>query len=1110
MANYHIQLFGIAQVFVDGEVVQIRRRKALALFIYLLMNPTAQSRVRLSGLLWEADTQSKTNAYLRLLIHELKQVLGDDLLVDESRIEIAPDIDIWIDAVQFNQLVHESLANNVHDRIEHLNDALALYSDEFLLDLCLPDAPKFEVWLGLQRNRFHELLVQVYQELVDGYLMVGESRKGLDIGQRWLLREPHSEAAYYALMQLHYRMWRRSTALVYYQRLCDMLVREFSISPTPRTQALYNLIRRADLQDNVFSGVLDSILMQHIQHPNITIQRQQLLSDEEFHRLSENYPDLKSIQIDIRDDKAEIRLQSHQDGLVKEHNIPQNPAPFVGREREIEEISQAIGLAENRLVTLLGLGGIGKTRLAQELGVRQAEYFEHGVTFVALEHAQSEDDIFYAIADALELDIPHLRDAARESVLRQLKQGQRLLILDNYEHLVAYSPVVRHFLEESSQLNILVTSRERLNIEGEVIYPVHGMHYPDKGSSESLNDYESIRLFMERLRRVRPTKMINDDELREIAIICRLVQGVPLGIVIAAAWGNILPIKEIQYKIQRSLDFLQTEQRDMPARHRSIRAIFDTSWILLSDSERETLLRLAVFRGGFSQQAAAAVSNASLHTLNTIINKSLLTYDDVSGRFSLHPLIQQFTEEQLAKHEGEIIIRYAHSRYYLGLVHEFDDGQPQSNQDSMLRIVTAELENIRAAWYFAASVRDFELIDGAIGVMSLYHAIRGLWSEAFALFEGARKALAPRDGEKAHPTWGRLMSHHYGNTHQHGGVEQRLVFLRRGLDIVQAAGLGFETSHALMEIGVASILAERYEDAIVFIQQARDFHEQENLEHALAHSCWYLALCYTAIGHTEEAVQYNDRSYQLKLKLNDRRGISDCINMKATLAFALGDFDAVPQFLEEARAISQNIDNRTGVMFSSLALALYELLVGEWELAQHLASDALEIAQIVSNIDEGQAVGQALLGMLAYLRGEEGRAKELMLSAWSNLQEKEPESSTESVNLGMTFVINWTLSFLALSFSESEILEYCLPQIQEFALRTKSLGVQIICLPIMAVYFANKDVNRLQYFLALSNNLPEVGNWAKEWSRLQRLQSASDMPEVGVLSQEVLTKALDF
>lgn len=1107
MLNYRVQLFGLPQIFINGQAVQIRRRKAFALLIYLLVKQSPATRVYLTTLLWNSETASKTNAYLRLLIHDLKQALGKELiLADEISVTLASNLPIRVDTKHFSSLVHQSPPTGLRARIAILNEALELYKDGFLAGFTLPDAPAFEAWQGLQTERFQELFVQAHQELVEAYLALGDLIKGIEIAQQWFAYDPLSEAAYVALMQLHYRAGRRSVALRYYERLCAMLEHEFDLLPMPRTQALYNLIRRAENLQYQTHGILDNLLVRQINQVDFSLSRYELLSDEQLHHLYEIYPDLQSIHIEITKEKAEIRLQTSVEMVANGDSILLSSSPFVGRERELAEVRQLIRMPENRLITILGLGGVGKTRLVQELSISEAAFFGEAFHFVALEHAQSEDDIFYSIAEVLVLDVPQRRDAARQMVLDVLKERQHLLILDNFEHLIAYKEIIELCFQSAPHLTILVTSRERLNIESEIVYPLQGLNYPDKVEHQSLGDYESVRLFVERLQHVRPMKAVSDTELPDIAIICRLVQGVPLAIVIAAAWGELLHVVEIRQEVQQSLDFLQARQHDIPIRQRSIRAVFDTSWNLLTEAERDILLRLSVFRGGFSQQAAASVCNASLHTLTFIANKSLLLRDEISGQYSLHPLLHQFVESRLAEHEGEYLIRHAHSSYYLGLVREFDGYNVQNEQDMMLSAISAELENIRAAWNFAVQSRDFEAIDEAIGVMSHYHAIRGLWSEGFNLFETARQILAPGKDEKPHPTWGRLLAHHYGIAQHYGGVDQRLAHLHRGLTIVQEAGLEFATAHALSEIAVAYILAERYSEAIPFIQQVVDYHEQENLEHSVAYSYWYLALCYALIGRYDEAQEYNEKSYRLKQQFGDHRGMSDCLNMSASLAFAQGNFLQMAQFLEKARSVSQNINNRFGLMFSSLALGFYHLLVGNSSEARQLAFEALKIANELPNV-EGQTAGQALLGVLAHLRGET-IAKDYMQAAWSILQEQPSERSTESVNLGMVFFTNWALAVLGLSYEDATISYACIAEIIKFALRTQSFGSLMICLPIMAVYLSSQSDEQFRNFLSWNNSVTEIGTWSENWSVLQTLNSDNHLKSEP-LTVDLLVDALE-
>ena len=325
------------------------------------------------------------------------------------------------------------------------------------------------------------------------------------------------------------------------------------------------------------------------------------------------------------------------------HNLPAQPTSFVGRQRELAELTALVADPTCRVLTLVGPGGIGKTRLAMEVASRMMTHFADGVYFVPLQPLRSADNLVTAIVDALPLQLSG-NDDPRQRLLHYLNGKHLILILDNFEHLLDGVGLVTDIFAAASHVNLLVTSRERLNLQAEQVWPVHGLDVP-KDAADTADTHSAVQLFMERARQVQPDFTL-DDEQNAVIRICQLVEGLPLALEMAAGWVRAMSCAAIADMIQRNIDILTTEQRDLPERHQSMRAVFDHSWNLLTPEEQTVFPRLAVFRGGFSAEAAQEVTGASLQTLATLIDKSLVKLD-ASGRYDLHELVRQYASEQL-------------------------------------------------------------------------------------------------------------------------------------------------------------------------------------------------------------------------------------------------------------------------------------------------------------------------------------------------------------------------------------------------------------------------------------------------------------------------------
>jgi predicted ATPase/DNA-binding CsgD family transcriptional regulator len=329
-----------------------------------------------------------------------------------------------------------------------------------------------------------------------------------------------------------------------------------------------------------------------------------------------------------------------------QHSLPAYATTFVGREKELKDLIGLLGDPQVRLVTIAGPGGIGKTRLCVEAARSQVNHLAGGAFFIPLAPLNTVDEIVPAIAREIHLRLKSDADPEGQ-LLRHLQAGQMLLLLDNFEHLLGGVNLVVRLLEATSGVKILTTSQTSLDLQQEWVRYLDGLSIPSAAEAEDFETYGAVRLFLDRVRRAR--RDFSPADHRECVIeICHLVRGVPLAIELAAAWLRTLSCADVVTEVRRNIDFLATQQHDVDARHQSVRAVFDHSWRLLTDDERQVLMRLSVFRGGFSRTAAEQVAAASLQTLSGLIEKSFLT-QDASGRYEIHDLLRQCAAQQLEK-----------------------------------------------------------------------------------------------------------------------------------------------------------------------------------------------------------------------------------------------------------------------------------------------------------------------------------------------------------------------------------------------------------------------------------------------------------------------------
>src|SRR6266508_6247890 len=373
--------------------------------------------------------------------------------------------------------------------------------------------------------------------------------------------------------------------------------------------------------------------------------------------------------------------------------------PFVGRTKEVADITARLLNPECRLLTVTGLGGSGKTRLALESANTAAADFPHGAIFVHLQPLTLSELLVPTIARAVGLTF-YGEGEPQDQLLDYLRDKTLLLILDNFEHVLDGAALVSTMLAYAPGITVLTTSRQALSLREEWLYPLKGLATPPSVYATSLEDYEAVQLFLSHARRVQPHfDLANEHE--SIIRICMMTAGLPLAIELAASWLKGLSVTHIAQEIQRNLDFLSTTTRNVEERHRSMRAVFDQSWTFLSDNERLIFARLSVFAGGFDRDAAEQVADASFSSLASLVEKSLLQIES-SDRFGIHELLRQYAMEKLEEY-GDTAATYArHSQYFAQLMLRHEAALQQPQQLETMQAIERDFDNIRLAWEWSA------------------------------------------------------------------------------------------------------------------------------------------------------------------------------------------------------------------------------------------------------------------------------------------------------------------------------------------------------------------------------------------------------------------------
>lgn len=654
------------------------------------------------------------------------------------------------------------------------------------------------------------------------------------------------------------------------------------------------------------------------------------------------------------------------------HRIPLQATPLIGREAEFAALERLFSDPQCRLLTLTGIGGIGKTRLAVEFGLSQQGKFLGGVFYIPLTPVNSPNEIVPAIADVLGYGFSGPSEP-KEQLLNYIAgniQQSALFIFDNLEHLLVQKPsqdkeyglveLIAEILQRSPNVKILGTSRERLNLHGEWTYELHGLSIPPTDFVGRLEDYDSIALFVRSAQRVRSNFQAMVDEQLSIIQITQLVEGVPLAIELAAAWVGVLSCQEIAREIQSNLDFLTTSMRDIPERHRSIRATFDHSWKLLTEEERCALCRLSVFHGGFDRVAAQQIAEASLPLLASLNAKSLVRRTE-NGRYDLHEVIRQYALSYLNEHAFNDETHAQHSKYYLNLVRDSEGDLKNALQQETIQRLTVEIDNIRAAWVWAIDQRKFDQLGQAGRGFGWYFEITGLYREGIEQLELPIQAL--RDEPQSEQR-GRLMGL--------AQIHQALLHFRKG-EFERACQLYEESILILRPIGDQPLLA----DALIFMgtilhmfgeyERSRASHEEGLVYARQSNQRWFEAFGVFNLGYIDSLMgRYTDGYKKILAALETWRSLGDPhaiamgLNFMVPTLNRLGRFEEAKAFMQESIALCGVSKNWWGMGTAYRHLGLAYLGAGQFEQAQTYLLKSLEIF--------GQfAVGWDIARTLTYL-----------------------------------------------------------------------------------------------------------------------------------------------
>jgi len=629
-------------------------------------------------------------------------------------------------------------------------------------------------------------------------------------------------------------------------------------------------------------------------------------------------------------------------GSARPHNLPDQPTPFVGRQEQLSQITERLEDPACRLLTLVGPGGIGKTRLALQAAAEALDVFLHGVYFVSLSPVGSAEFLIPTVANALGLQF-HGRQEPLEQLLSYLREKELLLVMDSFEHLLQGADLLTGILKGAPCVKILAASRERLDLRAEWLLDVPGLAYPRDGQTDGLESYSAVQLFLQNAGRVRADFALSKENRPHVARICQLAEGMPLGIELASAWVRTLSCEQIAGEIQHNLDFLTTSLRDVPERHRSMRAVFEHSWKLLSETEKGVFSRLSVFLGGCRPEAAGRVAGASLPVLAALVDQSLLRQAP-SGRYEIHELLRQYAAEKLCETQGaEEKTRDQHSAYYADFLHQRAEGMRGTGQKEALEEIDIEIDNVRAGWRRAAERGEQEIIGKCLSNLYYFYNVRGWFQEGEEAFgRAAAKLGAGSASDEGAPVG-----------------EQGLIL-----------------GQVLARQGSFSFHLGQYEKARGLYQTSLSISRSRDDCKNVAFSLVNLGFVSHVQGEYAEARRLSQEGLAIFRDAGDQPGVAFCLNNLGHIARALGEYDKARQLHQECRAIRRQIGDAHGIAVAIHSLGNIAEALGEYAEARKLYQECLLICREIG-YQLGTAASLANLGHVARQLGEYAKARQL-------------------------------------------------------------------------------------------------------------------------------------
>lgn len=909
MSTVKFYFLGLPTIEHQGQIVSLERRKATALLAYLALSEGPQPRDVVATLLWPELSQSRARGALRRTLLTIRTALGRGWLQFEGdTFALAKDETLWVDVSQFQAQAarlrsqREEVVKLASSPLTLLSDTIALYRGDFLAGFTLRDSAPFDEWQTFQTENLRRTYASLLEMLIKLQTDCGAYEAAIPYARRWLALDPLHEAAHRALMRLYAGIGQHSAAMRQYQECLRTLQEEFDAPPAAETEALYEQIR----------------------------------------------------QRKAGNDGKMIASPPRPVNPSPPHNLPAQPTSFIGRERELAQIAELLAQPHCRLLTVVGPGGVGKTRLALQAATARLSDFVDGVFVVFLAAIREPAFVISAIAQTLDVRQSGSRPL-QEMIKATLRDRQLLIVLDNFEHVTEAAPVISELLAACPHVKVLVTSRTSLHLRGEHEYLTPPLPVPDPVTtvSQSPFSYASLELFRQRAQAVRHDFVLNQENVQAVAAICARLDGLPLAIELAAARIRLFSPQALLNRlasasIDSPLQFLKVETRDAPARHRSLWDAISWSYHLLDVAEQMVFRQLSVFVGGCTLGAVETVGNqglslSTLDGLSSLVDKSLVQRQeqpDGEPRFLILETVREFGLELLRQHNELAVTQQRHAHYYRDLTAALAPQLHGPHSVQALATLRSEFTNIRTALRWSLTQRDVHTC------MKLCDVLLNLWTLGY-LHEAdthLREALALAEGSPPSVGWVHALANAGYVAYCLGDPHRARPHLERSLAMNQAIGnLASPASVGMAKGILAWILFDQgeYENPQAYLEESLIDAQTRGDPWAAAMALINIGHMATRLGDTARAGRFLVEGLASHRAIGQKWGISGALYFLGYWCVQEGRFGQARSVLAECLALAEEIQANARQAQAKRTLAWLEFEEGNYAQASALFKESL-------------------------------------------------------------------------------------------------------------------------------------------------------------------------